>query len=293
MSLDRPNFLIVGAMKCATTTLHDQLALQSGVCMSDPKEPNFFSDDDAWGRGFAWYETIFAHAGEGDLCGESSTHYTKLPTYPHVVDRVAEYLPDVRVIYVMRDPIDRLVSQYIHEWSRRVISCSLDDALAKHPELVDYSRYAMQLEPWLDRLGAGRVLPVFLERLMADPDREFARVCRYLELPPGCGWHHDVQASNVSSRRSRYGPLMERLLSFQISKVARRALIPGSIRERLKSRWRMEQRPSLSDYSRGWCEERLDPDMARLGGWLGLELSCRNFREAVSMAMDSPEWGSS
>ena len=57
--MTRPNFIIIGAMKCATTSLHDQLAAQSGIFMSTPKEPNFFSDDDAWRRGLDWYWGLF------------------------------------------------------------------------------------------------------------------------------------------------------------------------------------------------------------------------------------------
>ncbi len=50
-----------------------------------------------------------------DLRGESSTHYTKLPTYPRTVDRMVRDLPRLKLIYVMRHPIERLVSQYVHE----------------------------------------------------------------------------------------------------------------------------------------------------------------------------------
>ena len=77
-----PDFLIIGAMKCATTSLHDQLAAQPGLFMSEPKEPFFFSNDEVYARGIDWYAGLFAGAAAGDLCGESSTHYTKLPSYP-------------------------------------------------------------------------------------------------------------------------------------------------------------------------------------------------------------------
>jgi hypothetical protein len=84
----RPNFIIIGAMKCATSTLHEQLARQPGFFMSQPKEPNFFSDDSAYARGEDWYLGLFAGTRPGDICGESSTHYTKLPTYPGTVGMV-------------------------------------------------------------------------------------------------------------------------------------------------------------------------------------------------------------
>ena len=163
-----PDFLIIGAMKCATSTLHDRLAQQPGVFMSEPKEPCFFSDDDVYAKGVDWYADLFVAAEASDLKGESSTHYTKLPTHPRTVERCAELLPPesgLKLIYVMRDPIDRVVSQYIHEWTMRLTDAPIDRAVDELPILVDYSRYAMQLTPWFEAYGKDRVLPVFFERL--------------------------------------------------------------------------------------------------------------------------------
>src|SRR6185312_16834851 len=99
-----PDFMIIGAMKCATTTLHEQLARQPGLFMSRPKEPNFFSDDENYARGWAWYGSLFRPAGSADLRGESRTHYTKLPTYPRTVERIRRDLPRLKPIYGMRHP---------------------------------------------------------------------------------------------------------------------------------------------------------------------------------------------
>ena len=93
MVVHRPDFIVIGAMKSATTTLHEQLARQPGFLMSRPKEPNFFSDDHMYARGWRWYSSLFASAGEADLCGESSTHYTKLPDYPRTVARMVRDVP--------------------------------------------------------------------------------------------------------------------------------------------------------------------------------------------------------
>jgi hypothetical protein len=60
--------------------------------MSKPKEPNFFSDEERWSRGLEWYASLFDPAAADSLCGESSTHYTKLPTYPRTVERMRRHL---------------------------------------------------------------------------------------------------------------------------------------------------------------------------------------------------------
>jgi Sulfotransferase domain len=88
-----PDFVLIGAMKkSGTTTLHQQLSLQSGIFMSEPKEPTFFSDDQVYAKGLDWYSSLFAVAATSDLCGESSTHYTKLPSGLEKVGRTARSL---------------------------------------------------------------------------------------------------------------------------------------------------------------------------------------------------------
>ena len=89
--------------------------------MCRPKEPNFFSDDENYSRGWGWYEAMFRPAAPEDLRGESSTHYTKLPSYRRTVDRMVHDLPRLKFIYVMRHPIDRVMSQYVHELTARVV----------------------------------------------------------------------------------------------------------------------------------------------------------------------------
>ncbi|MGL4498189.1 MAG: sulfotransferase family protein, partial [Planktothrix sp.] len=161
-----PDFIIIGAMKCATSTLHEQLALQPGIFMSKLKEPNFFSNNEEYQKGWNWYLSNFASAPIEALSGESSTHYTKLPTYPETIQRIQKHLPQAKFIYVMRHPIDRLVSQYIHEWTQKVISEDINTAITNHPELIDYSCYTMQLKPYFETFGKERVLPIFFERML-------------------------------------------------------------------------------------------------------------------------------
>ena len=85
--------------------------------MTTPKEPNFFSDDEIFARGLPWYENLFDAAASDDLKGEASTHYTKLPTYPNAAARLHAAHPDAKLIYLTRDPVERLVSHHIHEWT--------------------------------------------------------------------------------------------------------------------------------------------------------------------------------
>ncbi|NEP17545.1 MAG: sulfotransferase domain-containing protein [Leptolyngbya sp. SIO4C1] len=276
-----PNFVIIGAMKCATTTLHEQLEAQPGIFMSEPKEPNFFSDDDQYQRGLAWYRSLFAAAKSEDLCGESSTHYTKLPTYPSTVQRLQQHLPEVKVIYVMRHPIDRLISQYIHEWSQKVISGSLAQAVKQHPELVAYSSYSRQLRPYLETFGPDRVLPVFVEQLKQQPQAEFERICQFIGYPGSPTWLSDLKHQHASSERLRKSAWRDTIVNAPVLSQIRRYWVPQSVRDRIKGFWQMRQRPQLSEHDYSWLAAQLDEDLAILGRWLGLELSCQTFATAV------------
>jgi hypothetical protein len=284
-----PDFIIIGAMKCATTTLHEQLAQLPGVFMTTPKEPNFFSDDSQWRRGIEWYRSLFAPARDTDLTGESSTHYTKLPTYPRTIERMKQVVkPDVRLIYIMRDPIDRLISQYIHEWTQRVISEPIDLAIERHPELVAYSRYAMQLQRYVEAFGREAILPVFFEHLSAEPQAELERVCRHIGYRGAPRWNASLAASNVSTERRRTLPLVDPLLNLKLMKRLRRTLVPQTIRERIKRPLTMRQRPQLSDACRGTVCDTLDEDLRVLNAWFGLELTCASFKRIASVTM--PQW---
>jgi hypothetical protein len=274
----KPDFIIIGAMKCATSTLHDQLGAQPGLFVSTPKEPNFFSDEPQWRRGLDWYFGLFAHAKPGDLCGESSTHYTKLPTHARVVDRLAEHVPQAKFIYVMRHPIDRLVSHYVHEWTQRVIDVPLAAAIDLHPELVQYGQYAMQLRPYVERFGRERILPVFFDRLRAHPQAELERVCRFIGYAGTPTWG-ELPPSNVSEDRMRKSKLRDLLVDAPVLSVIRRRLVPKWVRERVKQLWMMTDRPELGDAERRRLVALFDPDLAELGRALGIDLRCDNFVE--------------
>lgn len=283
-----PEFIIIGAMKCATSTLHAQFAKQRGVFMTTPKEPNFFSDDDVHGRGVGWYRGLFDAAPGGAIRGESSTHYTKLPTHPCTVDRLLAYGASPRLIYVMRDPVDRLVSQYIHEWTEKRAGGSIDDAVEAVPGLVDYGRYAMQLAPWIEAFGRERILLVFFERLRADPQGQLERVCGFIGAPDAPVWDHDIERDNASGRRLRKSPLRDAVVEAPGLSALRRRFVPRAVRERAKRLWQMRERPSLGAEAMARVRSIYDEDLARLGAWTGLRLTTDTFAHTASQV--DPQW---
>lgn len=277
-----PHFIIIGAMKSATTTLQEQLCEQPGIFMCDPKEPNFFSDDEQYRKGMSWYADLFAGAPADALLGEASTHYTKLPLHPDSIGRMHRQLPQAKLIYVMRHPVDRLVSHYIHEWSMGNCSCGIDEAVERHPEMVAYGKYAMQLDRVFEAYGRNAVLPVFFDRLLKHPQSELERVCRFIGYAGQPQWVSELKASNVSSERVRRFPLYGMLVDSAPATWLRRSLVPQAWRDWVKGRLTMRERPVLSPEVRAALEHEFDRDLARLGAWLGTPLSCADFRSVTA-----------
>ena len=276
-------------MKCATTTLHAQLAAQRGIFLTDKlDEPDFFSDDERYARGSDWYRTLFQEAAAGDLTGDVSTGYTKLPTDPGTVERMQKDVPDARFVYLMRHPVDRLVSHFIHDWSVGRISVSIDEAVATHRPLVDYGRYAMQLRPYLDAFGSDRVLPVFFERFVTESQNEFERVCRFIGYSGTPQWIDEQGRANASNVRMRGSRLRDSFVSFPGLRTVQRRLVPQGLRDRVKALWSIKDRPELSEDIERRLIEEFDADLAKLGSWLGIDLSCSNFKETAKSLV--PVW---
>lgn len=285
--LKLPHFIIIGAMKSATSTLQEQLLQQPGLYMSDPKEPNFFSDDDQYNKGIGWYASLFECFPSDGLLGEASTHYTKLPTYLKTIDRICMHLSNIRYVYVMRHPIDRLVSHYIHEWSMGNYNCDINEAITRYPELIEYSCYAMQLEPYFERFSKDNVLPVFFDRLITESQDELERVCKFIGYKRKPSWSYELKAQNISSKRLRRFPFYNFLVNTRVAEVIRRNLIPRFVRNAIKAQLRMKERPVINEETLLRLEKIFNKDLEKLSNWLGKDINCNNFKKATSIELIS------
>jgi len=107
----KPNFLIVGAQKAGTTSLYYYLKEHPEICMSRKKEVHFFSVEENFNKGNSWYEKQFKHCAEKKAVGEASPLYLYLPYVPQ---RIYDYNPNMKLIFVLRNPVERAWSHYWH-----------------------------------------------------------------------------------------------------------------------------------------------------------------------------------
>lgn len=177
-----PSFLLIGAMKSGTTTLWWYLREHPDVFMATPKEPNFFNDH--WHRGVGWYERLFAGAGATPARGEASVRYTSYPDDPECPSRIASVVPDARLLFVVREPVARMRSHYLHEVAALRERRPIEQALRENPIYLDRSRYATQLERYLDHFAREQLLVLRAEDLFRDPSGVLPGVYGFLGVDP-------------------------------------------------------------------------------------------------------------
>ena len=160
-----PDLLIIGGMKCGSTSLYRDLGTHPRVFFPIDKEPENLADERVrTDAGRAEYAAMFDGATQDQLCAEASTLYSKRPLSEGTAERAREVCgDDLRIIYVVREPLSRVRSHHHHEFTEGLLPADPDEAVRRHPSLLDYTRYAMQAEPWIDALGAERVRIVRFE----------------------------------------------------------------------------------------------------------------------------------
>jgi hypothetical protein len=271
-----PNLLVIGAMKAGTTSLHRYLDAHPDVFMSDTKELQFFSEHN-WGRGLAWYESQFAPARGQGVLGEASPSYARYPFSAEARDRIAETVPGARLLYIVREPIERIVSQHQHLTEYAGERRPLDEAALDEDVYLSTSRYAMQADRYLERFPREQLHVVVLEQLRRSPREELAKVFEFLGVDPDVSTGvFDKSFGRADQRRK--GPAVVDKVRGNGAYRRVRQLVPSGARDAV---WRAVTRPSappepsvLSPQVRAEMLDRLRPDLERLPALLGADFDC-------------------
>ena len=278
-----PNLVVIGAMKCATTSLHYYLGLHPRISMSREKELNFFVEEFNWGRGVAWYRRQFD--GKADVYGEASPSYASHPYYAGVPQRMASVVPDARLVYVLRDPLERLASHYRHDFSERTDERSFEDAVRQSDpgdRLICRSRYFLQIEQYRPFYPDDRILLITSEDLHTARTGTLGRVFAFLGVDPGFRSPRFRLALHMSLFRRRRTRAGERLYRMRCMRLLDR--LPPLLRWNLKKAlfWPLSEpgpRPVFSDAVLGKLVPILRDDVAALRQYSG-----RDFREWTTWA---------
>lgn len=270
-----PRFLIIGAMKAGTTTLYRDLLANPAVYMPQEKEPNnLCSDEVLTERGLREYSSLFAAMRAEQVGGEASTNYTKIPMFTGVPERARRVLgEDVRLIYVLREPISRAISHHAHALTTGYTTeRDFNVDVRRLEQYLDFSRYAMQASAWLDVFGPERVMLVRFESFVGDRRGTVERVSRFIGVEPRADLVDESAVHNKTSERVRnVGPLRVVTASRPYKRFIRPLLSPE-----VRTRLRRMVLPKAEIHPIGptpetieWMIERLEPDATRLASLMG------------------------
>jgi hypothetical protein len=288
-----PNLIVIGAMKAGTSALHYYLDLHPEIAMSRPKELDFFVDgelqfgaecafdredlrvegtfDANWSKGLGWYERHFSP--EAPVRGEASPSYTA-PWYPDVAARMALLLPEAKLVFLVRDPVERAVSNYQHQHALGRERRTIDQALGnvRGPYAVR-SLYGLAIELFLERFPRESVLVATQEELRHRRRETVQAVYRFAGVDDSF-WSPEVERERYRGEsKVQRGPLAQLAARSPLRGVARR--LPDELKaraERMLSTREASETPSLGAAVRERLESRFREDVQRLA-----ELTGRDF----------------
>jgi hypothetical protein len=179
-----PDFIIIGAMRAGTTALADLLSRHPEIGMSRLKETDYFIAEKNFSRGPVWYQSLFPM--DRPIRGEASPNYAKSDVFAGVPQRIHAARPDVRLIYIVRDPVERFWSQYNHTFLMGGAAPPADRLLDCHEgrHILASSMYARQLNAFLGVFPAAQISVIDLADLSQPESGTLETVLKFIGADP-------------------------------------------------------------------------------------------------------------
>ena len=234
-----PNFIVIGAAKTGTSTLCEILSRHPDVYMYRAKETHFFSY--RFKNGFEWYKALFKPDAKHCAVGEGTPDYTEEPRVRRAAIRISKYLPDVKLIYLVRHPLKRMESHYVQLLDNGLDVGSFSEAVRNGGRILESSKYFNILSIYKEYHRKENILVIFLEDLINNKEQCIKDVLYFIGADPSKSFDWDVRPQNTRGekrtdrwpmhtlRRQRWYPLVNRMFSRKlkgfIKPVLRRKLV--------------------------------------------------------------------
>jgi hypothetical protein len=227
-----PDYCIIGGQKCGTDSIYYYLSSHLGVRRSVIKEINYFSKH--FEKGSAWYRSNFPiNCGRRFITGEGSTMYLYSSDAPM---RMLSEVPRIKLIVMLRDPVDRAISHYYHRLRSGKETRSIGDAFASaleharrdefvsgtETDYLSYGNYAMHLKQWVSVFTPENLMVIQAEEYFSAPESVYERICCYLEIgyvksadqiKMNAGSYDNQELDFISELKDYFRPLNEALYS--------------------------------------------------------------------------------
>lgn len=231
------------------------------VFITKPKELYFFSHDGNYSKGWSYYQQFYANAGHAVACGEATTDYCYVNAFPSAPERIARHVPDCRLIFMVRNPLDRIASQWELARSTGSTDLPLARAVFELPQLIETSRYLRTMQDYLLWFSRDQILIVFFEEFRSDPRYEAQRCLAHIRVDDTRLPITVSRAPNRSEALRKQTKLVRRVRKYWIAQLYRTTL-PKRARNSLhklvtrKKDWEV----LWDDPSRDYVHSTLDHD---------------------------------
>ena len=260
-AIPQPNTFIIGAMKAGTSALHVRLGQHPDIFMASFKEPAYFLGpitrspgsppklSDVYRNDIHRYLALFSDGRGKPVIGESTTDYTKFPKFPGVAERINQCAPGARLIYLLRDPIERTISHYWWDVEHEGESRDIFTAISQDPIFGHVSHYAMQLEEYLKHFSFEQIRIVTTEEFASHPDRALAALFQWLGVDP---------SQPIPGSRERVNE------TAQVIRQTRSSFLQRTRSSRLGTAFTKLTRKGLRNFARRFAEKEIDRASVKL-----------------------------
>lgn len=268
-----PDFIAIGGQKCGTTSLHYYLSLHPEVYVSREKELDFFVEKLNWHKGVEWYKSNFV--GEAKIYGEISPNYTYYPRFKGVPEKIYFLVPEVKLIYIFRDPVERAISEYLHTYSVGREDRSFEEAF-KDISSCRYlfrSQYYLQLEQYLKYFSKSSFYFMTAEDLCNQTEKTLQQLFKFLGVDDSFYDRRFSDLKHLTINRRRKNNFGKWLAKTSMMEAVEK--LPFNIREKVKALVfypfsEKIKRPTIEPSLQAKLIEYLKPDTDRLRKFTGL-----------------------
>ncbi len=260
-------FFIIGAPKAATTSFWNLLMQHPEISVCMPKEPEFFSHDENYSKGWSWYDTFFRDKENAPVRADISPAYSATHFCPDAPKRIASHLPDARIVYMVRHPLERIESNFFQGlYTKKPMPSSFNRAVKEYPPLLKYSLYWSCISNYLKHFSEEQFRVLFFEDFKSGPEQFMSELCDFIGVDRSFEFRDVSKPKNPSKGHMKDGPLLNATRNLPGRELLK-SLIPDRLRGIMKKRLQVRISGDIKwdEETKEWALEQLrDEAMATL-----------------------------